>query len=165
MTDLIYDYITQGVDLILAAAILSSVVILLRSATVLSATSANQTANSQRLGYYREYAKFDCKDDLTCADALSAIVYYRDSVQINFYPTAGNTTYVIQNDPTKDGKFFIKPDASHPAYEIDYQTLKDECGKHVGANYKARLFEDNSTTPSTTGYQGGIITGIEIYAE
>ena len=165
MTDLIYDYITQGVDLILAAAILSSIVILLRSATVLSATSANQTANSQRLGYYREYAKFDCKDDLTCADALSAIVYYRDSVQVNFYPEAGDSSKVIKNEPSKDGKFFIKPDASNPAYEITYQTLKDMCAEYVGKNYKARLFEDNSTTPSTTGYQGGIITGIEFYAD
>ena len=160
MTDLIYDYITQAVDLIIAAAVLSSIIILLRTAIVLGNVSANQTANSNRLSYYKEYSKYDCKDSLNCADALSAIVYYRDTITVVYYPTTA-TNYTIYNDPNKDGKFFINDNGA--ITEINYETLKRECTRYADHHYKGLLYEDLSSDASTGGYQGGVITGIKIY--
>ena len=70
MTDLIYDYITIGVDMIICAAVLAAVIVLLRGSVTLSQFSAMQQANADRVNYYKEYSIYDNTTGLSSADAI-----------------------------------------------------------------------------------------------
>ena len=55
MTDLVYDYLTMGVDMMISAAMLAAIVVLLRGSVVLSQYSATQQMNTDRINYYKQY--------------------------------------------------------------------------------------------------------------
>lgn len=162
MTDLIYDYITMGVDMMISAAILTSVVVLLRSSTILSTYSAQQQATSDRLNYYREYAMYDCTENLLSPDVLSAITYYRYDLAItiqmgsniisNFYISPYGTESIT-------GKYYLNGE------EVDRETVVNMLG--TDKQFSSLLWEDfqkdgaSGYTFSTSGYTGGLITGIK----
>ena len=158
MTDLVYDYITMGVDMIISAAVLASIVILLRGATVLSQYSAVQQENADRVNYYKEYNKYDNTNQLTSADAKSAILYYRYDIQI-LIKISGNV--YIKND-VKTGNIMGTTNGT------TYSTISsDELSDPHSTFYlnpmytfSGKLFEDGKNTPSDY-YNGGAITGIQ----
>ena len=155
MTDMIYDYITMGVDLLINAVILAGIVLLLRNATILSQISATQQANADRINYYKEYAKFDCTTKLSSADVLSAMSYYKsDHVIVTI--GQGGTKYVTQN-----GKWY-KTSASGQLVPSNMQEVSNALGADWA--FKAYLFEDGwsgNGSLSTQGYEGGTISGIK----
>ena len=61
MTDLIYDMFAQGVDMIVAAALLSSVVILLYTSSTLNAQISRQQSTTDTVMAVRKYNEFDNK--------------------------------------------------------------------------------------------------------
>lgn len=158
MTDLIYDYITLGVDMMISGAILASVIVLLRSSAILSTYASNQQQVSDRIGYYREYAMYDCTQELLSPDVLSTITYYRYSLEVVI--NMGNN--VIYND-RNSGKYYLKEGSNNPI-EISHDTLVSRIG--TSNMFKAYLWEDFQKTGanynlSTGGYQGGVVTGIQ----
>lgn len=137
MTDLIYDYITMGIDMIVSASILAVIVILLRGASILSNQNAMQQANADKIDYYREYSMYDNTTNLSAAEVKSALAYYKNDLVI-VIQHGGSTAYKSTPNGTPQGSV-----------------------NAIGANYKykAQIFEDNKSTPSEY-YSGGIITGI-----
>lgn len=153
MTDLVYDYITMGVDLIINAVILAGIVLLLKNASILSQISATQQANADRINYYKEYAKFDCTTNLSTADVLSAMSYYKND----------HTIVVISDNgkySTMHGNWY-KHEADNSVTETDMKTVSEALGS-IGL-YKANLFEDDWSgdgSLSMEGYTGGTISGV-----
>ena len=190
MTDLIYDYISTGVDMLITAAILSGVVILLRSTITLNNYSANQQASTERIGYYKEFNKYDCTNTLVTADILSAMIYYRYDLQIyvkvntdatrtnyTVYTNKPNASYVI------DGNFYeITGNGSDPISDpLTIEYLRNAIKPNY--QFKAFLYEDSNApagnlslkvddagktigtktllgAPSVEGYGGSLITGL-----
>lgn len=157
MTDLVYDHISMGVDMILTAAILAAVVTLLRSAVVLSSYQANIAANSDRMNYYKQYNMYDNTDTLCSADVLSALVYYRYDLSIVVNGADGVT--IISNNPST-GKFYRHEGGA--AIECTVQEMSIILTAE--RTYSSKLFED--LIDVTTGtpyehYQGGLVTGIK----
>ena len=85
MTDIVYDFITQGVDLILVSAVMASVVFMLRSASTLTHVISNQQAVADEFNYYLEYHKYDGHSNLVSADVISAMYGYRNEMNIVLY--------------------------------------------------------------------------------
>lgn len=153
MTDMVYDYITMGVDMMISAAILAAVVILLRGSTLLSIYSAQQQSTTDRINYYKEYAMYDCTQGLLSPDVLSTIVYYKYDLDIVIQD--GNEIYT--NDK-KTGKYYKN------GAQITYDQLVQDIG--TTKKFKAWLVEDfkkSGANPvlSQNGYQGGVISGIK----
>lgn len=165
MTDLIYDYISMGVDMMISAAILTAVVVLIRGSTILSAHSAQQQATTDRLNYYREYSMYDCTDNLLSPDALSAITYYRYDLDVVIVlkgsggSTVTITNYLDNGSVHKYEGYYYKSVNGGTAQRIS----RDDLTFLIGSTRKfsCMLFEDFSSTGSTEGYQGGIITGLK----
>lgn len=153
MTDLIYDYITMGVDMMISAAILTAVVILMRSSTILSSYSAQMQANSDRINYYKEYSTYDCTDNLLSPDALSAMVYYRFDLEVVIKIDSN----IYYND-TNTGNYYVNDVSAGTTTQIDYATLSSAVGS--SRTFKAYLCEDFTDEKSTSGYQGGLVTGL-----
>jgi hypothetical protein len=158
MTDLIYDYITMGVDMMISAAILASVIILLKSSTVLSNVAASQQATSDKLNYYREYSMYDNTSTLMSPDALSTITYYRYDLDIVIVLKSGT----ISNDK-KTGKYYYQPNSGSKT-EVKYDTGTNNLVSLLKSDmvFNSVLFENYTTTPSSSGYQGGVISGIKM---
>lgn len=157
MTDLIYDYITTGIDLMIAGAILASVIILLRSTTVLTTISATQQANSDRVNYYREFNQFDNRD-VNQADVIGALLYY--GKDMNVYVLNCKNGYRIYSD-TSDGKIWLCDSSWNKIQTLNTTT---EIQQYILVDYtfKAQLYENGQargTTPQTQ-YQGGVISGL-----
>lgn len=151
MTDLIYDYISTGVDMMIYAAILSTVIVLLRMSAVLTSYNANQNANAERVNYYKEYSMYDNTNNLSSADVLSAAVYYQYDLEVKIIIPSGHT-YVTR--PKSGGGYYDVTDNT----VIDYDTLKTALGStHT---WQAKLFENGNNTVSDY-YTGGIISGIQ----
>lgn len=153
MTDLVYDYITMGVDMMISAAILAAVVILLRGSTLLSIYSAQQQSTTDRINYYKEYAMYDCTQGLLSPDVLSTIVYYKYDLDIVIQD--GSNIYT--NDK-KTGNYYMN------GTQITYDDLVRGIG--TDKKFKSWLVEDfkkSGTNPvlSQNGYQGGVISGIK----
>lgn len=158
MTDLVYDYITMGVDMMISAAVLAAVVILLRGSVALTQISAVQQENSARVNYYKEYNMYDNTDTLSSADAKSALLYYRYDLEVKIQLASNK---IIINDPVT-GK--IKYTTNGTAwYELTDVTVLDNPYHTLYLNpsfkYRGSLFEDGSNTPSEY-YNGGAITGL-----
>ena len=81
MTDLIYDMFAQGVDMIVAAALLSSVVILLYTSSTLNAQISRQQSTTDTVMAVRKYNEFDNKI-VYSADVISAIIGKTDDFYI-----------------------------------------------------------------------------------
>lgn len=153
MTDLVYDYITMGVDMMISAAILAAVVILLRGSTLLSIYSAQQQSTTDRINYYKEYAMYDCTQGLLSPDVLSTIVYYKYDLDIVIQD--GSNIYT--NDK-KTGNYYMN------GTQITYDDLVRGIG--TDKKFKSWLVEDfkkSGANPvlSQNGYQGGVISGIK----
>ena len=153
MTDLVYDYITMGVDLMISAAILAAVVILLRGSTLLSIYSAQQQSTTDRINYYKEYAMYDCTQGLLSPDVLSTMVYYKYDLDIVI-----QVDDIIYTNDKKTGKY----------YENGVQITYDDLARGIGTTkkFKSWLVEDfkkSGADPvlSQNGYQGGVISGIK----
>lgn len=167
MTDLVYDYISTGVDMILMAAILSSIVVLLRSSMILSSYQADLTANSDRMNYYRQYNMYDNTDDLCSADVVSALIFFCHDHQLVVNDTDGRL--LVRNN-TNDGTFYFGPAASSHVptgkaasdYEEGDVCTTQQLGEFLRSDWtwNAQLFEDGSSTGSSH-YSGGIVTGIK----
>jgi hypothetical protein len=74
MTDIIYDFISTGVDLILVGSVLSAMIIMMRGSTQLTTLISNQQIVTEEFDYYLQYHMYDNQEGLAAADALSAIV-------------------------------------------------------------------------------------------
>lgn len=152
MTDLIYDYISAGVDMMIYAAILSTVIVLLRMSAVLTAYNANQNANAERVNYYKEYSMYDNTSNLSSADVLSAMVYYQYDIEIKVIIPGGHT-YTTR--PKQGGGYYDVNDNK----VISYDDLKAVLGStHT---WSAKLYENGKNTPNTDFYTGGVISGIQ----
>lgn len=127
MTDIIYDFISTGVDLILIGGILSSLIIMLRGSAQLTTVISNQQATSTELDYYLQYHKYNDSEGMSSADALSALVGYRSDMNVfvvipDIGSSSGYTT--IYNNPAK-GKYYKKSNyrPSADTYDPDSGTL------------------------------------------
>lgn len=131
MTDLIYDFITTGIDLMLIGGILSALIVMLRGSAQLTAVIASQHATTQEFDYYLQYHMYDSTEGLSSSDALSAIVGHRYDLYC-FIKVDGKFYY---NDPTT-GKYYcstLNPEGATLAamratyfkneYLISYDTL------------------------------------------
>lgn len=161
MTDLIYDYITMGVDMMISAAILAAIIVMLRSSNILTNYSAQQQATSDRLNYYKEFVAFDNTSKLLSPDISSAMVYYRYDLDI----VVKMGDVLLQND-RHSGKFYVEGGSYGARHEVPYNTPnvgEESVISIVGTNKKftAFLVEDFNDTPSTSGYMGGTITGLK----
>lgn len=187
MTDLIYDYISMGVDMLITAAIVSAIVVLLRSTIILNQYSANQQASAERVNYYKEFNKYDCTDTLVTADMISAMLYYRYDLEVvvTFKESGGGVT-IYTNKPRPETSIDGTIYRINKSGTIDTVSATD-FKKAVSPNwmYKAFLYEESSTPrgsfgsytskspgspasapndlfgfPSIEGYSGGLITGL-----
>lgn len=167
MTDMIYDFIANGVDMMITASIVAMVVIMLRGANILVQYNTAQQNTANQVNYYKEYSMYDEGEKLTSSDALSCISYYLGLVQVNIHIT-GRTG--IGSNYTEDGLIYTARDGNEYCY---YYKKDSETGMGTKLTYDEvryvlqsnRLFdsvlhENNSNTPSVDGYMGGIITGI-----
>lgn len=101
MTDLIYDYITTGIDLMLIGGILSAFIIMLKGSSQLSQVISNQQATAQEYDYYLRYHSYDDTKGLSSSDALSAMIGFR----YDLYVVIGIDGEYIYNDP-RTGYFY-----------------------------------------------------------
>lgn len=156
MTDLVYDYISMGVDMILTAAILSAIVVLLRSSVVLSSYQANLQANSDRMNYYKQFNMYDCTNTLCSADIISALVYYRYELSMVVVRSDGKA--LISNDPAT-GKFYKHDSDGNRLSEMSVSDITELLTAE--RTYNSYLVEDMADEPTKTNYRGGIVTGLK----
>lgn len=163
MTDLVYDYLTMGVDMMISAAMLTAIVILLRGSTILSQYSAAQQMNTDRINYYKQYNMYDMTEGLTAADAKSALSYYRHTVTVYVWLESTDTSYggkCIKNNP-KTGKYYYIEGLEETEITYDdisnyiQSTMLFKC--KLAEDNQSKVFDDNST------YKGGVITTIIFY--
>lgn len=165
MTDLVYDYITMGVDMIISAAMLASIVILLKGSNILSQYSAVQQMNTDKINYYKQYNMYDMTTGLTAADAKSALSYYRHTATVYVWLNPTGSSYGktgIRTDQ-KTGKYYYMDTSGET--EIEYKDIPDYIDSTMLFNCKIaednqdKLFSDDST------YSGGVITTIIFYKQ
>lgn len=84
MTDLVYDYITTAVDMVISAAILSSIVMLLYTSSRLSVEIVNSQSTADTLAYYMQFNQYDNEECIT-SDIISALVKYADQMEVVVY--------------------------------------------------------------------------------
>lgn len=149
MTDVIYDFISTGVDLLLIGAVLSAMLVMLRGSSQLTKMISEQDATSQEFDYYLEYHAYDNQTGLATADALSAMAGYR----FELYVCIKDGTNFYVNNPD-NGKYYKVSasivDKDIPAIKnmitagtkLTYKELAEQitAGKH----YKARLLSLNN---------------------
>lgn len=167
MTDVVYDFLTNGVDMMVAAAVLSVVIILLRSATVLAAMSNSQQANADRVNYYRSFNAYD-NNTITGADAVGCILKFRGEVEVvvqkgsQFLVASTDGTIKVYNGA---GGSLVKEISG----DTTTSQLQDFCG--TSTTYKSIIFEDShkatknsdwSNTTASKYYQGGVLSGIKL---
>ena len=163
MTDLVYDYLTMGVDMMISAAMLAAIVVLLRGSTVLSQYSATQQMNTDRINYYKQYNMYDMTTGLTAADAKSALSYYRHTATVYVWLESTDTSYgkeCIKTEP-KTGKYYYITESGQT--EITY----DDISNYIQSTmlFKCKLAEDNQSKVfnDNSTYKGGVITTIIFY--
>lgn len=174
MTDLIYDFITTGIDLMLIGGILSALIVMLRGSAQLTAVIASQHATTQEFDYYLQYHMYDNTEGLSSSDALSAIVGHRfDLYCFIAIPDGSGTTHYYYNDPTT-GKYYTG--TSNPqgqtlatlrsafyssSNEISYDTLVDKLDPTY--IYKSEVCTTTSGEFDTEVFnRNTIVTGILI---
>lgn len=154
MTDLVYDYISMGVDMILTAAILSAIVVLLRSSTVLSAYQANLQANSDRMNYYKQFNMYDNTNTLCTADIISALLYYRYDMELVVKNSDGNVLITNKYGSNKiTGQFYNASGTPLTVSQIQSMLM-------ANWTYSSKLVEDLRSVPDANNYEGGMVTGL-----
>lgn len=159
MTDLVYDYISMGVDMIITATILATVIVVLRSSVELSSYQADLTANSERVNYYRQYNKYDLTTNLSAADVIGALTYFRYDLEIYVFDKASGGIY---NDPDTGEFYTFTVNAAGvitKGSKVEASALPSKL--KAEKKYSSALVEDNAKAANTTNYQGGVITGIK----
>lgn len=155
MTDIVYDYITTGIDMIVSSVIVAAVVVLLRSATIMTSYTSTQQEVADRLNYYKEYVAYDRTTDSLSPDVVSTMSYYKYDIDIVIQLKTGviwtNYTGIGMHD--HEGKYYCN------GTEKTYDDFVDAIGSTK--TFSANLYEDFSDNPSTDGYKGGLITGIK----
>lgn len=101
MTDLIYDFISTGVDLLLIGAVLAAMIVMMRGSTQLTQLISDQQVTTEEFDYYLQYHAYDNQVGLSSADALSAIVGNRFDIWVCIKD--GSTCYI--NNP-ETGKYY-----------------------------------------------------------
>lgn len=157
MTDLVYDYITMGVDMILSSAILSAIVVMLYGSSALSHYSAMQQQNADSINYYMQYSMYDNTSGNSSSAVISALQYYKNDILVYV-----NGNYQVKTDP-KTGKFQVKK-SDGTWREASY----DEFSTFIPSNtkYHAYICEDGvGIDQKSDSYKGGVITGIYFIKE
>lgn len=103
MTDLIYDFISTGVDLILVGSVLAAMIVMMRGSANLTTLISHQQVVTEEFDYYLKYHMYDNQEGLSAADALSAMVGNRFDLHVCIYDPAKNKSYM--NNPD-DGKYY-----------------------------------------------------------
>lgn len=167
MTDVVYDFLTNGIDMMVMAAVLSVVVILLRSATTLSTLSNTQQANADRVNYYRSFNAYD-NNTLTGADVVGCILKFQGEVEV---VVQLDSKYIVAGT---DGTIKVYNSANGSVIqtisgETKTSQLQALCG--TSTTYKSVIFEDSAKTTKNTNwnsdgaskyYQGGTLSGIRL---
>lgn len=104
MTDLIYDYITTGVDMVISGAILSSIVMILYTSSRLSVELNNSQATAETLAYYMQFNQFDNKNVLA-SDVIGTIIKYSSELEVVVYDSDGST--VIMRTMVGDPNIYL----------------------------------------------------------
>lgn len=95
MTDLIYDYITQGIDLLICAAILSSVTVLLYANTQMQSAVALQQAYREEMRYYAQFNQYD-NTTIKGTSVVSGSIHLEDTTKVFIiYKTHTNNTPTV----------------------------------------------------------------------
>lgn len=125
MTDLVYDFITTGVDLLLIGAVLAAMIVMMRGSTQLTQLISNQQTTTDEFDLYLKYHMYDNQDGLSTADAISAMVGYRFDLTVCIKD--GSTYYV--NDPDT-GKYYVisSSDGSDPYLGKSSAEIRTEYG-------------------------------------
>ena len=160
MTDIIYDFISTGVDLILVGSVLSAMIIMMRGSTQLTTLISNQQIVTEEFDYYLQYHMYDNQEGLSAADALSAMVGNRFDliVCIKDNTDPANPTYYM-NYP-ENGKYYkVSGDSEGKSMaecgvlcttsgtQLDYKTLASEEALSPDGMYKAYIM----------GLEGGVL--------
>ena len=144
MTDIIYDFISTGVDLLLIGAVLSAMLVMLRGSNQLTKMISEQDATAQEFDYYLQYHAYDNQDGLATADALSAIAGYRFELYVcikdgsNYYVNDIETgKYYKISDTIVDKKVSQIKSMISSGTKLTYKELTTAVT--TGAKFKARL--------------------------
>lgn len=153
MTDLVYDFITTGVDMVISAAILSSIVVMLYTSSALSVEITNSQATVETLRYY---AKFNQYDDVvvSASDAIGAVVRYADDMPVIVMDETGITTVYT----TGDGKVYYYDKSTGVTLEVDksVSTLVTYITEVSGKHWFSELETDGSSAGGI-----GVVQGIK----
>lgn len=151
MTDMIYDYITTGVDLLINAIILSGIIMLLYTSSSLAQTISTQEYATEKVKYYREYNIFDNRE-VSCSDVVGAVLYYRPSLSIVIKDEAGNVVLRCNGGEVIDSSGSILG-------TVNSNVITDYL--NVDKYYDAHIFCDNlpMTDMSNEGLNG-TVTGL-----
>lgn len=162
MTDIVYDYITMGVDMIISGVILTAIVVLLKTVTILNNYSAQQQAVADRITYYKQFNMYDNTANLSSADVVSALIYYKGQIDIRVKFDC--------NDPRVSGTSVLYYDNTTDKFILDVVSGEDKSSSSASemkewikstSKFNAILYEDmaDASNPSSH-YKGGVITGI-----
>ena len=102
MTDLIYDFITTGVDLLFIGAVLASIIVMLRGSNQLTTLISDQQTVADELDYYLLYHAYDNHDGLSAADVLSSLV--KNKYELHVCIKLPDGSYIVNN--TETGKYY-----------------------------------------------------------
>ena len=156
MTDLIYDYITMGVDMIISASILTAIIIMLKGTTLLSQYSANQQMVANSMNYYKQYSAYDNTTELECSDVVAAMAYFKE-LDFIIYMNKEKTNYYATKDSNGDGiKEYVYMSSGNQTNKT-YEDIKSELG--VKYLFNANIIEGANTVPSQH-WGGDVITAI-----
>ena len=169
MTDLIYDFVTTGIDLMLIGGVLSALIVMLRGSAQLTQVISAQHATTQEFDYYLQYHMYDNTEGLSSSDALSAIVGHRFDLFV-FVLADGKYYY---NDPST-GKYYcgttnpqgqtlaaLRQNFFDESLCIDYDTLVEKLDPTY--IYKSEVCTTTSGEFDTETFnRNTIVTGILI---
>lgn len=177
MTDLVYDFISSGVDLLMTASVLSAIIVLVQTATVLTSVTAQQQANADMIDYYREFNHLDSKECST-VDIQSFILtnYKNIQAKIVFGKPSGDSLPNASFLLVDNGKItFHKWNGSgYTVHNIKYENLlngKDypipwkntdvwHCGLREDGEDLSKVWNGSYTKFKQNRYDGGTVTGI-----
>ena len=153
MTDLVYDFITTGVDMVISAAILSSIVVMLYTSSALSVEITNSQATSETLRYYAKFNQYD-NEAVSASDAIGAIIRYADDMPV----VVMNDTGVRIVSTTGDGRVFYYDSTTGTDIEIDKSvaTLVNYVTEMADMVWVATLETDGSSAGGI-----GVVQGIK----
>lgn len=144
MTDLIYDFVTTGIDLILIGGILSALIVMLRGSAQLTQVISAQHATTQEFDYYLQYHMYDDTQGLSSSDALSAIVGYRyDLYCFIAIPDSSNVYTYYYNDPATGKYYKFKSDGAGLGTSLD---TANPTGKTIPAMRGVYFTDDKEIT-------------------